>query len=118
MPEESINLNELGECDLTFVCVENNITEIRNTYGRFEPSSDVELFGYRFRFHDRDEKNGHIGMIFPEGKKSLFGEEGTNRILSENLGLVLEFSVIKCSGNDGCCQPWNNYQRYHGNNKL
>lgn len=101
----------LRECNLTFVCVSDKGAETRNVSGRLEASSNVELFGYRFRFKE-GERDANIGMIFPEERSSQCGEGNSNRIYLEDGKLVLEYAVKKCPGINGCCQPWNNYLRY------
>lgn len=97
---------------ITFVVIrDNGVREIRRAVGRLEASSSVDLFGYRFRFQD-GERRGNIGMIFPGGLSSQYGEDRINRVYREKGKLVLEFAVAKCPGINGCCQPWNNYSRY------
>ena len=97
---------------ITFVVISNTgVREIRRAVGRLEASSSVGMFGYRFRFQD-GERKGNIGMIFPRGSSSMFGEDRVNRVYRENGKLVLEYAVGKCPGENGCCQPWNNYLRY------
>jgi hypothetical protein len=112
MPQRLRRLDKLKEVGLTFVCIGDNGSEVRNASGRLEASSDVSLYGYRFRFQDDDGRKGHIGMIFPQGRNSQLGGDRVNRVYREKGKLVLEFSVGKCPGLNGCCQPWNNYLRY------
>ncbi|MBM3234551.1 hypothetical protein FJZ19_05675 [Candidatus Pacearchaeota archaeon] len=98
---------------LIFVIVnESGLRETRRVVGRLEASSDVNLFGYRFRFTDSDGRKGNIGMIFPGSSHSMFVGDEVNRVYRKNGKLVLEYDVGKCPGENGCCQPWNNYLRY------
>ena len=97
----------------SFTVVSNkNRIEERTAIGILDRSTDVSQYGYRIRFQDIIRK-GNIGMIFPlqDSKSALYKDE-INHLSQNSKNLRLVHAVGKCPGQDGCCQPWNNYLRY------